>query len=175
VYKKNIRIILVIFGFLIAVCMNLDTIHIAQDSLSNKQVLNQTVDKIVSQLPGIKMANDSLAPITIKTTTGEITIAQGTAAKNAKADSTLKQNVKAVSDLKVYMQTSGISVGYADWNAFKKKWTQPIGDLLLSLLGVLITTFALQMSSNFWFDLMNKAVNIRAAGKKPDNGKDKDS
>lgn len=50
-----------------------------------------------------------------------------------------------------------------DWpQAFFKKTT-----------GILLTTFALSLGAPFWFDMLNKLVNIRAAGKpeKPEERK----
>ena len=35
-------------------------------------------------------------------------------------------------------------------------------------LGWLITAFAVSMGAPFWFDLLNKFVNIRASGKAPE-------
>lgn len=41
----------------------------------------------------------------------------------------------------------------------------------LSILGWLLTAIALSFGAPFWFDLLNKLVNIRAAGKKPEDDK----
>jgi hypothetical protein len=39
--------------------------------------------------------------------------------------------------------------------------------LLAKLLGLLMTTFALSLGAPFWFDMLNKVINIRAAGRPP--------
>jgi hypothetical protein len=39
------------------------------------------------------------------------------------------------------------------------------------LLGFLITALAISLGSPFWFDLLNKFINLRASGTKPDDGK----
>jgi hypothetical protein len=36
------------------------------------------------------------------------------------------------------------------------------------ILGWLITAFAVSLGAPFWFDLLNKFVNIRASGKAPE-------
>jgi hypothetical protein len=36
------------------------------------------------------------------------------------------------------------------------------------LLGWLITAFAVSLGAPFWFDLLNKFVNVRASGKPPE-------
>ena len=35
------------------------------------------------------------------------------------------------------------------------------------VLGILFTAFLVSLGSNFWFELLNKLVNMRSAGKKP--------
>jgi hypothetical protein len=165
VYKRNIRVLLLLIGFIVALCANLDTIQIIRQELGNKQVLTQTVDKIVSQLPAIKDNNGS---IVIKRAKDSISINSTDTTKSPAA------SLHQVAQLQDYLNAnSSMPAGYADWNAFKEKWfvwnpNVSIGNFLLSLAGTLITAFALQLSSSFWFGLMNKAVNIRAAGKKPD-------
>jgi hypothetical protein len=162
VYKRKIRVILFLLSLMVAIAANLDTIQIVQSSLANKAQLSQTADKIVSQMPAITKDKGA---IDIKTSSGGIQVSQD----STKSPST---NIKQAAQLRDYLQmSSGIACGYADWPAFKQKWQFGkgyYGSFLLALIGVLITAFALQLSSSFWFDLMNKAVNIRAAGKKPD-------
>jgi hypothetical protein len=36
------------------------------------------------------------------------------------------------------------------------------------LIGLLLTTFAVSLGAPFWFDLLNRFVNIRSAGKAPE-------
>jgi len=38
------------------------------------------------------------------------------------------------------------------------------------MLGFLLTAFAICMGAPFWFDLLNKLVQLRAAGKKEETG-----
>jgi len=172
VYKKKMSVILFVAGFVIAFSMNLDTIRISQDALGDKQKLGQTVDKIVSQIPGITSGKGQ---ITIKKGSGSIIISQNQdTTDTSKKAVDLNKKIKAVNDLSVYLQqNAGISFGYTNWDSFSEKWNfwsesfRHLGDVALSLLGIIITTLALQLSSNFWFDLLNKFVNVRAAGQKP--------
>lgn len=51
--------------------------------------------------------------------------------------------------------------------AYVGPW-HPHGPALFSkLLGLLLTTFALSLGAPFWFDMLNKVVNVRAAGRAP--------
>ena len=38
---------------------------------------------------------------------------------------------------------------------------------IIKLLGILFTTFAVSLGAPFWFDLLNKFVNIRGSGAPP--------
>ncbi|HEX6750014.1 MAG TPA: hypothetical protein VF092_22160 [Longimicrobium sp.] len=40
--------------------------------------------------------------------------------------------------------------------------------ILAKLLGILLTAFALSLGAPFWFDTLNKIINIRSAGRAPD-------
>ncbi|KAA3437709.1 hypothetical protein [Rufibacter hautae] len=60
------------------------------------------------------------------------------------------------------IQTSQTNGSAGIINPFNK-----IDNPLNSILGILITGFALSLGATFWFDLLNKLVNLRSAGKKP--------
>ena len=67
----------------------------------------------------------------------------------------------------MYENTSSLSLGYKGWAAVCAQWFS-WDKFFIKFLGVLITAFALQLGSNYWFDMLNKAVNIRGVGKKPE-------
>lgn len=47
-------------------------------------------------------------------------------------------------------------------------WCQ-VRQVVLKLFGLLLTALALTLGAPFWFDMINKLVNIRSAGNKPDD------
>jgi hypothetical protein len=59
-----------------------------------------------------------------------------------------------------------LALGYNSWDDFMQQWS-PAGNLILKLTGILITAFALQLGSSFWFGLLTGTTDLRAAGKKP--------
>ena len=88
----------------------------------------------------------------------------------------------------LYNNMGGYQMGYTWWDQFWNEWVgrsidpdpatkhtyeDCVGVFLLKILGLLLTAFALQLGSNYWFDLLNKAVNLRATGKKPNDKKNK--
>lgn len=145
-YKRKTRTILLVLAFSLSFILNIDTIKIINDALADKEKLSRAVENISSNIEGI----EELKSITVNDSS--IVVAAGDIGKIG-------------SDLKkiriVYEQKSGYFLGYKhmfnDWKS----------NFFLKLIGISITAFALQLGSNYWFDLMNKAVNIRAAGKRP--------
>lgn len=176
-FKRKTRRILLVMGFVLSIILNLDTIAIVNASLKDKNKLSQTVDGIVNQLQNINVT-DSI--ITISDSANGVYITQ-----ILKQDTANKKNIKATADsttktikgLSVfYQKTTDINLGYADFKEFKLLWFgcgsgkncwYGLGLFLIKLIGVIITAFALQLGSNYWFDMLNKAVNLRASGKKP--------
>lgn len=171
VYKRHMRLMLLFLGFILALCMNLDTIMIVRSSLTDKTKLGQTVDNIVTQMANVKVSHDSTNKVSIVTSKDTITVS----ATAGKSGSSVSDNIKAAKQVGDYLQqNAGVNLGYRDWKEFSDKWTiskKNVGNFFLALVGILITTFALQLSSGFWFDLMNKVVNIRAAGQRPKTAK----
>ena len=168
-YKKDVRKILLVIGFIISVALNIDTIKIANDTLRDPKYLSKTADQIAAHLSQIQVQNDSIvvkdsAGTVFYTTSGQYTT-------TPKDSVSLNMLMNRAQNLKVvYEQSTGYKLGYS--GDFKTEWRK---NFLLKLLGVLITTFALQLNANYWFDLMNRAVNIRAAGNKPDDSKNNSS
>jgi hypothetical protein len=54
------------------------------------------------------------------------------------------------------------STTFQDWLMF---WMQTVR---FHLIGWLVTAFAISLGAPFWFDMLNKVINIRAAGKAPE-------
>lgn len=187
VYKKKIRAFTLFFAFLLACFLNLDTVKITKDELANTDKLSKTVDNIAARISDIK---DHSGTISIQTKGGIISVtrtpdstktilAKNDTGTNAAIiasqdtqDTDVNTAIKQADQLTLYLQqNSGYNLGYTDCTDFKKQWFGSAGSFLLKIMGLLITSFALQLSSGFWFDLLNKAVNIRSSGKKPDTKK----
>jgi len=68
-----------------------------------------------------------------------------------------------------------LPLGY-NWNSVEEYWRHPVARGSISMFrlwifnftGWLITAIAVSLGAPFWFDLLNKLVNLRLAGQKPD-------
>lgn len=149
-YKKKVRTILLVLGLMFSVALNVDTIKIANDALADKQRLSKAVDNISANMEDIGQLKSFAMTDTSIEVTHQTVLAAGPAVRKIRIE---------------YERTAGYSLGYKNFDEFTRQWRT---DFLKKLLGVIITAVAVQLGSNFWFDLMNKAVNIRAAGKRPD-------
>lgn len=169
-YKRRIRRSLLIVGFITAAILNIDTIKLVNESLADTSKLSSAVDNIIAKMPSMSV-NDSA--VTIKDTAGKIIISRSsrydTAFNSNVNNKTAKEQIHTI--VVDYGKTTGFHFGYE--NGFTNEWFGDAKKTLLKILGIWITALALQLGSNYWFDMMNKFVNIRAAGKKPDEEKDK--
>lgn len=146
-YKRKNRTILLTLGIALSVALNIDTLNIIDNALADKQKLRRAVDNISANIKDI----ESLQSIHVTDTSVEI------------SQKAIGDTNKDIQKIRLeFEQTTGYGFGYRD---FFDEWK---ADFWKKLFGILITAFALQLGSNYWFDLMNKAVNIRAAGKRPD-------
>lgn len=62
----------------------------------------------------------------------------------------------------------GLPIG---WSREPTDMKTPLSDIrgwALKILGLLITTIAVSLGAPFWFDVLNKLVNIRSVGKQPE-------
>ncbi|MDB5120275.1 MAG: hypothetical protein JWN56_1493 [Sphingobacteriales bacterium] len=146
-YKRKTRSTLLALALILSIVLNIDTIKIINDALADKQKLSKAIDNISAKIPEL----EKLQSISITDSSMIIT----RASLEASGDNVNKIIVK-------YNQTTGYTLGYQN---FMKEWSE---GFFLKVVGILITAFALQLGSNYWFDMLNKAVNIRAAGKRPD-------
>jgi hypothetical protein len=68
----------------------------------------------------------------------------------------------------------GQMLGWHD-NVFKDETGKPLGltDWFKRIIGWLLTILALSLGAPFWFDMLNKVMNVRFAGKSPDEASKK--
>lgn len=136
-YKRRIRKFVFAFSMIIAIALNADTFHIIYD---------------LSQDPDLRIKTIELTQQALELETSDPKAAEQAMAL---ADQTKKDGLLG-------WQTPEYA---KDWGA--KSWTSDefYYFWFLKCLGFFITALAASLGAPFWFDLLNKLVNIRNAGK----------
>jgi hypothetical protein len=126
--------------------------------------------------------------------TGQVAQSGEKPAEMGSSDSKLDKDIERIKTMNAgikNMEALNLPLGWGPWwgqwwgknkkdlddpekNIFKKYlglactfWQDFPGFSLASFLGILFTAFMVSLGSNFWFELLNKLVNMRNAGKKP--------
>lgn len=171
VYKRSSQFIVFIISVVICASLNVDTINIVNKLWSKQDVLKHTADNVQSTVNQLNKEKYNPNTDFIEFEADKITVI-----KNARVDTskTLRDGKKVVnqaSTVKTFMNNAGIPVGWTAQNTPDlkgKTFCQNFLSLLIKIMGLLLTAVALMLGAPFWFDLINKIVSLRAAGKKPE-------
>ncbi len=138
-YKTRTQTVIIIIAALVVLATNADTLRIGK-ALSNDQALR---DALVAQAQEyVKTSPPPGTPDASKPPTSKV--------------EEIKKNVTAI-------QTLGVPLGYYGDNPDgTNSWW------LSKILGLLLTIGAASLGAPFWFDILNKFINVRSAGKSPD-------
>ncbi|MBN3944646.1 MAG: hypothetical protein V7L21_16910 [Nostoc sp.] len=138
VYKRNAKGVAILIGISVAFLTNTDTFHLVK-RLSEDSVIRSTITQSASQR--IDYINDEAARRDIEKLLGNASIPIGWQNINQQFEllDTTKSN-------RVYIRTSQV---------FKL------------ICGWIVSGFAIAMGAPFWFDILNKVINVRNAGPKP--------
>ena len=150
VYKRNAKGVGFLIGLILAITINADTIHIS-NRLANdttlRNLLVSNADQIIKNCPptseGSTSVNNSNNPSLINCIT---------------------QTVK---------QETSLPLGWSSENIKQQDYENknsiiPLSSPFRKILGWAVTGFAISMGASFWFDLLNKVINVRNTGKKPE-------
>jgi len=136
-YKRKAKFIAIIVGFVMAIVLNADTVHVAETLWTDSTLR--------ASLAATATAYVETAP------------ADGETGKEVgEMLSTLSE-----SDLPI-----GWRFGEQAEGTFPSNILQPDQSLAIAVIGWIITGFALSLGSSFWFDMLNKVVELRGTGTK---------
>jgi hypothetical protein len=169
----------------VAILFNIDTIKIANQGLRNPVEMKAAADKISAQVQMMEFqqAGDSLR-LVLKDANGKVTMQKtvnmaGKDSINAPLVRELKNQLTDISKLRTELAgISGIQFGYTGWDAFWQEWIgagsgkgflHGLLIFMIKALGIALSVFALQLGAHYWFDLLNKVVNLRNTGLKPES------
>lgn len=151
-YKRNAKGISFFLGLIVAILGNVDTINMV-DRLYKNQPISGTLNQLANQV--LENNSQSIANLNMANTVQE---------KNA-AIQPIKDDINVVID-----QIAAFPIGWTlprDTNISPLAW-------ISRLVGWFISAIALSMGAPFWFELLNKFINVRNAGQRPSTG-DKDT
>lgn len=173
-YKKQTTYILFLIGFIIACAMNASTLKMARTLSTNKDAREKMVALAIEKSTDTSALKKHLK-IDANITLGEV---------YKKVDSVYAEDVSGVNKVMgLGWDSAVINKKLRVDNCINKKINnvpvllkavnvvkQVFGDSSL-LLGILLTAIAISLGAPFWFDLLNRFVNIRVAGKRPGGDK----
>jgi hypothetical protein len=163
-YKKKIVSITFLVAVTVTIITNANTIVLMKYLTDNPRVTEKLVetakmsvnDSIYSTaVVRLKEIKSKLKTDTTDTTEKDLTQVINDINENR---ALIKSTYTSLSSYGLPLGIKYYSVKYDD-NCFV--------DILNKILGLLLTAIALSLGAPFWFDLLNKLVNIRQAGKRP--------
>lgn len=176
-YKRTVTLIIAIVSLFIAVGLNVDT-FVVVDSLSKDAVLRQSVASVVAESvkensADVKTIQEAIADrkAAAKATPEEAAQAE----KDRQTGELLRKRVAA---LKHGLDSLGMPMGWPEGPMWFCRETagEPCDRRLLPvtfwgwgrrIAGWLFTAIAISLGAPFWFDLLNKFINLRAAAPPP--------
>ncbi|MCC5668079.1 prominin family protein [Nostoc sp. CHAB 5784] len=138
VYKRNAKGVAILIGILVAFLTNTDTFHLVK-RLSQDSVIRSTITQSASQK--IDYINDQEARKEIEKLLGNASVPIGW------------QNINQQFELLDRTESNRIYIRASQ--VFKL------------ICGWIVSGLAIAMGAPFWFDILNKVVNVRNAGPKP--------
>jgi hypothetical protein len=165
-YKRSARRVLLVIGLMVAVLCNVDTIQIVT-SLAKSSALRRSLADMATEITETK----SFAGVSLDVTSETVKVAEGQLSQFAQRLSLLEDEGLPIgfSCLSIngpqQAESSLANIVEGCWNNAAEAMA---GGWLLKILGWLITALAVSLGAPFWFDLLNRLVDIRGSGRKPD-------
>lgn len=143
VYKRNAKGVAILIGISVAILTNTDTFHLL-NRLSRDSAIRSAITQSASQR--VDYLNDSDARKQIEKLLGDASVPIGW------------QNISQQLDLNPLNTTQGNTANVV----LVKIWK-----VLQLIAGWVVSGLAIAMGAPFWFDILNKVINVRNAGPKP--------
>ncbi|MER0204772.1 MAG: hypothetical protein DU480_13205 [Nitrosomonas sp.] len=177
-YKQKTQIVIFAVALIVCTALNIDAIKISQTlwtDIALRQALVQAASStdvagLMAQQPAEQKppaAGDDKPP-----EQPDNQVETDTAATNAATT-----RADAIKGVEQSARTAGALIGQIRELHLPIGWKKPDGqwafagfgfmEWLVKILGILVTTFAGSLGAPFWFQLLNKIVDLRAAGKQP--------
>ena len=165
-YKKYTRRLLLLIGLAIAVLCNVDTLQIVTQLASSSSLRKAVADLGTDAVKGKKVGDVPLA-----VTSDDVKIAPEHAQELARTLAELEKKglpvgFSCLNPQKVEAESAALGAVIRDcWDQTR---SQATGSWFLKIVGWLLTALAISVGAPFWFDLLNRLVDFRGSGKKPE-------
>ena len=170
-YKRNTQLILAIIAIGLAGILNADTIAIAE-RLWSDSTLRASVTAVAGAVDPAKLGR----PPTDNPT--EALDESAAARLNESVRTMLRESDLPLGWTRPERERFGLTAkAIADVRKFQFPALDPSKTeiVLVKLLGLFLTAVATSMGAPFWFDVLNKLVNVRATGQQPKKSEDRPS
>lgn len=175
-YKRSTQYILVGVGFTIAVVLNADTLAIYERLENNPEVAERiatiaenlatkdtlTVKTAVTAIDEVE-GRDTALTATVDTLAFDPADTEQDRAAKLDYNARAKELNMVVDRINNYRSPLGMGWKNVDFNDMT-----PL-TIATKILGWLVTALAITLGAPFWFDILKKIVNLRGAGKRPDD------
>lgn len=163
-YKRKVKKIIFLISLVLAFALNVDTINITKQLWNNPTLAKATAERIHSLA-----VKDSLAHLEQRAKVTPINAEQRDSSAHIKD---VKQKIDYMKEVYALTQDVPLPMGWMKHNYPDASNGFDLLGWLAKLCGLLLTTFAISLGAPFWFDLLNKLVNMRNTGAKPDTKTD---
>jgi len=167
-YKRKTTAWIMALAVIVTVALNADTIRISRTLWDNQAVRTA----VVEQAKGRVQAEQSNEPVPLVEYTDPEKPNEG------KAVRPMPDSALSPAEREVLGKLTGWTEAKREWKTIEanndSKW--PLVYLLLrTLIGLLLTIVAVSQGAPFWFDVLNRFMNVRSSGRAPDERRDKSS
>jgi hypothetical protein len=152
-YKRKTQIINVVLAVFFTVLANADSILIA---------------KALSSDPALRASLVTQAEKFAEQTAAQINNPQAPAPDTEDAQKRAEAAKKKLDEYRAEIQKLGVPIGWTSAEGDSRSYHLSGLGVLKKILGLLLTALALSLGAPFWFDMLNKVINIRSAGKAPE-------
>ncbi len=171
-YKVKAQRLAFVLGLLVAVVLNVDSLHVAQvlwrDEALRERIVaaaesyytSEAGQRQLDALCRAEVAGEAVAP-----DAAEEASALDDAGWRAVKECTRREIEQALN----LVDEAGLPIGWTGWEGARPVG-QPGQNMRVAPLGMLITALALSLGASFWFDLLGKFMKVRMTGKREPTG-----
>jgi hypothetical protein len=157
-YKKKVQEAIIIIALIVVASFNADSIQIARYLYNNPEAARELADQashVVTDSTVMRLVNDAITK-------------SDTLSKESKlALKDIQASLKDIKTISAKIYETKLPLGWSDEVLFDGDNENKILRWIEKVIGLLLTALAVSLGTPFWFETLNKLVNLRNAGNKP--------